>query len=176
VHGQAHVERVDRNADFSSVRIRFPPGKLDGVQVGASVAVNGTCLTVRLPRARPRALSWLAPDMCAVNWPARAQVTAQEDDVAAFDIISETLRATNLGGLERGSAVNFERSARMGDEIGGHNVSGHIHTTASVSRVEESPNNRRITFQARPPAWRAPLAHDAMCPPRCSPSLRFEQC
>jgi len=53
VHGQAHVERVDRNADFSSVRIRFPPGRLDGVQVGASVAVNGTCLTVRLPRARP---------------------------------------------------------------------------------------------------------------------------
>jgi len=93
--------------------------------------------------------------------------------VAAFDIISETLRATNLGGLEPGSAVNFERSARMGDEIGGHNVSGHIHTTASVSRIEESPNNRRITFQARPPAWRAPLAHLAMHSPLCSPIPRW---
>ena len=41
----------------------------------------------------------------------------------------ETLRATNLGGLERGNQVNFERSARVGDEIGGHNVSGHIHVT-----------------------------------------------
>lgn len=44
----------------------------------------------------------------------------------------ETLRATNLGQLSEGTAVNFERSARVGDEIGGHNVSGHIHTTAKV--------------------------------------------
>ena len=41
----------------------------------------------------------------------------------------ETLRATNLGGLKPGTCVNFERSARVGDEIGGHNVSGHIHVT-----------------------------------------------
>lgn len=67
--------------------------------------------------------------------------------MASFDIIVETLRATNLGALEVGTAVNFERSARVGDEIGGHNVSGHVHTTASVARVEESPNNRRVTFQ-----------------------------
>lgn len=48
VQGQGQVEAVDSKDDFSSIRIRFPPGKLDGVQVGASVAVNGTCLTVRL--------------------------------------------------------------------------------------------------------------------------------
>lgn len=41
----------------------------------------------------------------------------------------ETLRATNLGGLQPGGRVNYERSARVGDEIGGHNVSGHIHVT-----------------------------------------------
>ena len=41
----------------------------------------------------------------------------------------ETLRATNLGGLEPGAKVNFERSAKVGDEIGGHNVSGHVHVT-----------------------------------------------
>ena len=67
--------------------------------------------------------------------------------MAAFDIIVETLRATNLGALAPGAAVNFERSARVGDEIGGHNVSGHVHTTAAVARVEESPNNRRVTFE-----------------------------
>eukprot|EP00955_Chlamydomonas_euryale_P049689 354318-Chlamydomonas_euryale.AAC.17 len=71
---------------------------------GASVAINGTCLTV----------------------------TDIADDTLSFDIIVETLRATNLGELEAGSAVNFERSARVGDEIGGHNVSGHIHTTAKA--------------------------------------------
>ena len=48
VQGQGQVEAVDSKDDFSSIRIRFPPGKLDGVHVGASVAVNGTCLTVRL--------------------------------------------------------------------------------------------------------------------------------
>ena len=48
VQGQGQVAAVDSKDDFSSIRIRFPPGKLDGVQVGASVAVNGTCLTVRL--------------------------------------------------------------------------------------------------------------------------------
>ena len=69
--------------------------------------------------------------------------------MAAFDIIVETLRATNLGALAPGATVNFERSARVGDEIGGHNVSGHVHTTAAVTRVEESPNNRRVTFEVR---------------------------
>lgn len=48
VQGQGQVETVDSKDDFSSIRIRFPPGKLDGVQVGASVAINGTCLTVCL--------------------------------------------------------------------------------------------------------------------------------
>ena len=74
-------------------------------------------------------------------------MTELDGDVAAFDIIVETLRATNLGALAPGAAVNFERSARVGDEIGGHNVSGHVHTTAAVTHVEESPNNRRVTFE-----------------------------
>lgn len=71
-----------------------------------SVAINGTCLTV----------------------------TKISGDQLHFDVMVETLRATNLGALEAGSRVNYERSARVGDEIGGHNVSGHIHTTAQVMR------------------------------------------
>ena len=39
------------------------------------------------------------------------------------------------------------RSARMGDEIGGHQVSGHVHTTAQVKQIEDTENNRRLTFQ-----------------------------
>jgi riboflavin synthase alpha subunit len=46
-----------------------------------------------------------------------------------FDVIGETLRATNLGDIKEGSIVNYERSAKVGDEIGGHNVSGHVCST-----------------------------------------------
>ena len=69
---------------------------MDGLAVGASVAVNGTCLT--------------AVDVGG--------------DEAQFDVIPETLTRTNLGTLGVGSTANFERSARLGDEIGGHQVSG----------------------------------------------------
>lgn len=75
------------------------------------------------------------------------QVTDIDGDALGFDIIVETLRTTNLGTLQVGSCVNFERSARVGDEIGGHNVSGHVCTTATVERIEDSENNRRVTFK-----------------------------
>lgn len=46
------------------------------------------------------------------------------------------------------------RSARVGDEIGGHNVSGHVHTTAEVVDIKETENNKQITFKVRHPiAW-----------------------
>ena len=79
-----------------------------------------------------------------------AQVTHADEDKLTFDIIIETLRATSLGALQEGSSVNYERSARVGDEIGGHNVSGHVCTKATVARVEDSENNRRLTFSVRP--------------------------
>jgi riboflavin synthase len=56
----------------------------------------------------------------------------------------ETLRITNLGELRIGDQVNFERAARYGDEIGGHQMSGHIHCTAEVIEVETSANNHRV--------------------------------
>lgn len=77
------------------------------------------------------------------------QVTEINRDTLSFDIIVETLRATNLGTLQVASCVNFERSARIGDEIGGHNVSGHVCSTAQVAAIEVSENNRRTTFKVR---------------------------
>ena len=81
------------------------------------------------------------------------QVTEQAGSTLHFDVIDETLRVTNLGLLEAGSAVNYERSARMGDEIGGHAVSGHVHTTATVVEVASSPDNCRIRLQVSDAAW-----------------------
>jgi len=124
VQGKGRISKVNQKAGFSSIEIEFPDQKIRGAQVGASVAINGTCLTV----------------------------TNVEGDVGHFDIIAETLRATNLGGLKQDSEINFERSAKVGDEIGGHNVSGHVHTTAEVIGIEETENNKQITFKV-PERW-----------------------
>lgn len=55
--------------------------------------------------------------------------------------------------LQEGSKVNFERSARVGDEIGGHNVSGHVHCTATIAEVQQTENNRRVTFELPDDKW-----------------------
>ena len=82
-----------------------------GVSQGASVAVDGVCLTV----------------------------VKQEKDVVFFDVISETLSKTTLGSLKQGSRVHIERSLKIGDELGGHLVSGHVHGVGRVISVERSP-------------------------------------
>ncbi len=86
-------------------RLRIDLGALtDNLKLGASVAVNGTCLTV-------------------------TEVAAGS---AWFDVITETLRVTNLGDLKVGDLVDVERSFQVGDEVGGHIVSGHITATAEL--------------------------------------------
>lgn len=81
---------------------------LGRVPRGASVAVNGTCLTVV---GRPGA-------------------------VLAFDVSPETDRLTNLRTLRAGDPVNLERPLRLGAEIGGHMVSGHVDGTARLLEKE----------------------------------------
>lgn len=77
----------------------------------------------------------------------------KDGSTLAFDIIIETLRATNLGTLQPGGSVNFERSARIGEEVGGHNVSGHVHTKARISNITDMENNRRVTFELPDSTW-----------------------
>lgn len=90
----------------------------DGVQHGASIANNGTCLSA----------------------------TEMGDGLVTFDVISETLTVTNLGDVSVGDSVNIERSMAFGDEIGGHIVSGHVSTTATVSEIETDGANRTMWF------------------------------
>lgn len=116
---------MDTKDKFSQVKVKLPTGNTDHLKLGASVAINGTCLTV----------------------------TDFQKDILSFDIMMETLRATNLGELGAGSVVNFERAAKMGDEIGGHNVSGHVHTTATITDIEQTPNNRRVTITLTEDRW-----------------------
>ncbi|CAG9464133.1 unnamed protein product [Pedinophyceae sp. YPF-701] len=119
VQGTAELVDIKDSPGLRTVRVALPPARAENVQIGASVALNGTCLTV----------------------------TAIDGNVLSFDMIEETLRRTNLGELREGGVVNFERSARVGDEIGGHNVSGHVHTVATVKSVTETENNQRWEFE-----------------------------
>ena len=96
---------------------------LSGLKIGASVAVNGTCLTV----------------------------VAFEHNWVRFDAIDETLRLTNLGQLKVGDEVNLERAARFGDEIGGHLLSGHIHCQAELLERNEQGDNLSLVFQVPEP-------------------------
>lgn len=124
VQGIATIDRVEAHPGLSTFVIAFPPGSLEGVTIGASVAIDGTCMTV----------------------------TRQEEDCLWFDAMQETLRLTTLGGLREQDKINFERAARIGDEIGGHLLSGHIHTTATLVSVETPENNHILTFEV-PEAW-----------------------
>ncbi len=119
VQGTAEVVDIVEKENFRTHTIRLPQDHLDGLKPGASVAHNGCCLTV----------------------------VRIDGDQVAFDLMQETLRVTNLGLLKVGDRVNFERAARFGDEIGGHQMSGHIIAMAEITRVLDSENNRQVWFR-----------------------------
>jgi riboflavin synthase len=68
-------------------------------------------------------------------------------EAAAFDVIDETLRLTTLGARVPGDAVNVERAARIGDEIGGHLLSGHISGGATVVGREARETSLTLSLQ-----------------------------
>lgn len=122
VKGQAVITTIKDSADelFRSLTIQFPAGSLDKLTKGASIALNGTCLTVT--------------------------AFDEQQAVACFDVIAETLSKTNLGDLSVGQRLNFERAARYGDEIGGHIMSGHIFDTVELIDTLKTTNNTILTF------------------------------
>lgn len=115
VQTQAEISQIDDIDGIRRLRVAVPPEHLQQLSRGASIAINGVCLT------------------------------ATEFDSAAgwvcFDVIAETLDKTNLGRLAVGSRVNLERSLRFGDELGGHIVSGHIQATATLVAIDRDAAN-----------------------------------
>lgn len=122
VQGKTRIENITRNDQFMQLDVSLPEERADNLQLGASIAINGTCLTV----------------------------TSFNDNRVTFDLIMETLRVTNLGELSIGSVANFERAARFGDEIGGHLLSGHIHDQVTVCEIERPENNCVLWFEVSP--------------------------
>ena len=97
---------------------------------GESVAVNGCCLTVT--EAGP----------------------SRDGGTVRFDLLAETLRVTNLGGLAPGALVNLERALRAGDRLSGHYVQGHVDTVAEVLDLSSCGRDHRYEV-ALPAAFAA---------------------
>ena len=107
VSGKGHVQKIIKSKDYLSLIIKGPKGFSKNLTKGASVSVNGVCLTVKKGKT----------------------------DILEFDVIEETLQKTNLKDISKSSKVNLERSMTAKTEIGGHLVSGHIHGTGKVLKV-----------------------------------------
>lgn len=105
----ASVIDIKRERDHVHLLVRSQ--LTSGLSIGASVAIDGVCLTV----------------------------TAFNQDSMEFDVIQETLKLTTLGSLQPNSMIHLERSLRIGDEMGGHLVSGHVHGVGKVTKIEPSP-------------------------------------
>ncbi|MCA3436487.1 MAG: riboflavin synthase [Rhodobacter sp.] len=115
------VLALHRHGDL---RARIGTGyDVDGIDIGASIACDGVCLTVVDLGRSPQ------------NW---------------FDvqISGETLSCTTLGGWGPGQRINLERALRVGDELGGHIVSGHVDGLARVTGLRPEGDSLRVTFRA----------------------------
>jgi riboflavin synthase len=109
------VRDVRRRGDVARIEVSAAV-VLDGSEVGASLAVNGACLTV----------------------------VARRGETLAFDVGPETLARTTLGRLGAGDAVNLERPLRFGGPLGGHLVLGHVDGVGAVQAVTRVESTTRV--------------------------------
>ncbi|WAC00142.1 MULTISPECIES: riboflavin synthase subunit alpha [Pseudomonas] len=104
--------------------IDLTPELLEDLKIGASVSVEGTCLSV----------------------------TEIDGTQVKFDAMTATLERTNLRCFKAGQGVNIERSAKMNAEVGGHLMAGHVATTAEIVELSIEETGAFITFRM-PPQW-----------------------
>lgn len=122
--GTFPVTQVVRAPDLLRYSVDLGPDLSRGLSLGASVSVDGVCQTV----------------------------TALNGHEATFEAVAETLRVTTLDTLASGQRVAIERSARVGDEIGGHDVSGHVRGTGTLLEVRAHGATHDVRIGI-PAAW-----------------------
>jgi len=116
------VGELEQRGDLRArVETNFVSASID---VGASVACNGVCLTV-------------------IN-----RGISQDQNWFDVEISAETLSKTNIGGWVLGSRINLERALCVGDELGGHIVSGHVDGLAEIIELHSEGDSTRATFRA----------------------------
>ena len=100
-------------------RLRISSALADELEPGASLAINGVCLTV----------------------------IAADADGVHMDVSPETVRVTSLGGLKRGSLVNLERPVRADARMGGHFVQGHVDATGTIEDLRDEGEHHWLTVR-----------------------------
>lgn len=100
-----------------------PGHACEKISLGASVSVDGVCLTV----------------------------IAHESNHLYFDVIAETMRCTSFSSLQVGNTLNGERAACFGDEIGGHILSGHVQTVARLISINQTQQQYILTCSLEDP-------------------------
>jgi riboflavin synthase len=112
IEQKGQVLNVQAKAKFTEIRIEFEKTMRD-IQTGESIAVNGVCLTV----------------------------TQFTEKYFMAQVIGETLKATNLGLLEKGMSVNLERALRYDGKVSGHFVSGHVDHCGKINGIKQKNND-----------------------------------
>lgn len=124
VQGTAQV--VEVTPRIGSTRLVLNLESLaQGVNLGASISVAGVCLTA----------------------------VKIDDTHVTFDVIGETLRRTTLGSVRVGERLNIERSVKVGDEIGGHLMSGHVSGSVTIADVNTASGDYIVKFRVDE-SWR----------------------
>lgn len=119
VQGTGLLDFIRDHDGLRTFEIEFPQSFCDGLAIGASVSIDGVCLTVTEVQSATR---------------------------ASFDVMLQSLNITTLGGYAQGQRVNIERAAKDGAEIGGHPLSGHVDCRAVIENVSEFDANKVIRF------------------------------
>ena len=120
VQARCQIASLIKKPGLYTIALILPESLRKDVSLGASIAIDGVCLTVT-----------------SFN---------ENTGEVSFDIMQQTLDLTSLYKLEEKVWVNVERSAKVSDEIGGHCVSGHIDDTAEVVSLQKSENNLKVTY------------------------------
>ena len=119
VSAQGLINKMQKNPDYTTLFIKAPKGFAKNLKRGASVSVNGVCLTVKKGAT----------------------------DNLEFDVIAETLDKTNLKLLTKNEKVNLERSMQANTEIGGHLMSGHIHGVGVIKDLNDRGHTKDLKIQ-----------------------------
>ena len=121
IEAVGRVAAIEPRGETTALRIEAP-AIAGGAAVGASVAVNGACLTV----------------------------TEAAAGTLVFDAIKETLDRSSLGDLAVGSRVNLERALRADSRLDGHIVQGHVDTTGRIRSLERCGEDVRLAVDCEP--------------------------
>lgn len=119
VQGTGEIVAINDHDGLRTFEIEFPAEFTNDIAIGASVSIDGVCLTVT---------HILSPTRLS------------------FDVMQQSLKITTLGEYAQGQRVNIERAAKDGAEIGGHPLSGHVDFCATIDTVSVMEGNKVIRF------------------------------